>query len=605
MCGIAGQFIFYGSPDEKQLQAMSRTIAHRGPDDKGIYVRGQVGLVHTRLSVIDLAGGHQPQFNRDGTLALVANGEIYNYVEFRNDLIEKGCVFQTKSDSETIIQAYAAYGDEFISHLHGMFAFALYDTNRNRLILVRDRLGIKPLYYVLLPDRLLFASEIKTLAKVLPQPPRIHPPALINFLGKGFCGGDDTIIEGIKRVLPGHAVMIDQSGRLHQKCYWALTNVQPVNCSFEEAAENFDRLIETVMHEHVRSDVPCGLFLSGGVDSSVLLAMLRKFQDLPVRTFSIGYRSTENRNELKDARRMADRFETRHTSYTVDHHTLFRRIPLTIWATDDLMRDYACLPTLFLAENAAAELKVVFTGEGGDEVFAGYGRYRKPAIQRLFKRMVHPGSNGFSSRGQWSRSWAKIVFGDYLYGSRSELREPVTDAYGSMPVTWGYIRRAQGADMLEALPNNLLTKVDRMLMAFGLEGRVPYLDHRMVEFGLSLPDQLKVRSRQGKLFIKRWAESYLPTDHLYRKKRGFHVPLISFLNDRFIDGLQAKLLRNHAIRNWFKPDGIQNLINRHKKHLDQTDKIWSLMHFAIWHHLFIEDCGRIPSTDENPLEWIS
>ncbi len=605
MCGIAGYVRFHGPPEPDELLRMAESLRHRGPDDLGVYANGPAGLAHARLSIIDLAGGHQPLFNRRKTLALAANGEIYNYLELRARLREKGADFLTHSDSETILQAYAVYGNEFLTLLHGMYAFAIWDAVNNRMVLGRDRLGIKPLYYLQTPDRFAFASEIKTLLPMIAGGPAVNPRALLQFLQHGFSTGPETIVRGIKRVLPGEALTVDASGRIDRRTYWSITDIRPFDGTCDDALDTFDRLIDRVMTEHVRSDVPYGLFLSGGVDSGTLLSLLARYQDHPVRSFSVGYRETAGRNELTDAARISRLFGTRHTALLIDKEMLFRRIPHMVWAADELMRDFACLPTSILAEAAAGELKVVFTGEGGDEVFAGYGRYRRSRWQRFVKNLRYPGSDGFRTRNQWPRHMSSAVFGAELKEVSAERPRPMVAAWQTTPPSWSFVRRAQGTDLLEALPNNLLVKVDRMLMAFGLEGRVPFLDHRVVEFGLSLPDRFKVKSRRGKIFLKKWAEPALPADHLHRKKRGFHVPTTALLTEKFLARLEEKLTGNPAVARWFDPQGIKKLFLRHGRRHDMAVEIWSLMQFAMWHRIFIDDPGRKPSTEENPLDWMS
>ena len=605
MCGIAGFYFRDKSGSEGMLRRMAETLRHRGPDDVGIHLDGRLGLVHTRLSIIDLSGGHQPLFSQDGNLALVANGEIYNHIELREKLIPRGCRFSTHSDCETILHAYQVDGDDFLGRLNGMFAFALYDKQSRKLYLARDRLGIKPLFYAILRDGLAFASEIKTLLPLLEGRPEINPTALVQFLQNQFNTGEETIVKGIYRLPAGEAMQIDGSGNIQKWRYWSALDVEPVDYDFSTAAREFDSLIETVMREHMRSDVPYGLFLSGGVDSATLLAMLDRYQEKPVRSFSVGYAGTHIADELDDAQRIAKQFHAEHTPFILDQETVFNRLVHTVWASDDLMRDYACLPTSILAQHASRELKVVFTGEGGDEVFAGYGRYRKTTLQRWIKNLIAPGSGGFRTRGHWRKPWPRKVFGSALQAATDCIRAPFIDAWQQTPASWSDVQRSQYTDLTTALPDNLLVKADRMLMAFGLEGRVPFLDHRVVEFGLSLPDKLKVKPGQGKLFLKQWAERYLPTDHLYRKKRGFHVPVGVWLQGLFFDRLSSKLLHNDAIGAWFDSQGVRQMLEAHRAGKDASREIWGLLQFAIWHRLFIEESGRIPSAEEDPLDWIS
>jgi len=606
MCGIAGFYHRHPSPDAaERLQRMAAALHHRGPDDSGVYLRGGLGLAHTRLSIIDLEGGHQPLFDDQRGLALVANGEIYNYVELREELIAAGHRFSTHSDCETILQAYAAHDRDFLPRLRGMFAFALHNERTGTLTLARDRLGIKPLFYTETADGIAFASEIKALLALLPTPPAINPRALVQYLQSQFNSGEETIFEGIRRLPPGTALRIDAEGRTERWRYWSAQDVEPRQCSFEEAARDFDALMDSAMHEHMRSDVPFGLFLSGGVDSAILLAMLDRYQDKPIRSFSVGFSGARLNDELDDAERIAQQFRTEHTPLQLDQQAVFHRLVHTVWTADDLMRDYASLPTDLLAQHASREVKVVFTGEGGDEVFAGYGRYRKSTLQRWAKNLIAPGSGGFRTRGHWRRPWPDRVFGPELQAAKAAVREPFIQAWQATPRGWDDVQRSQYVDLITALPDNLLVKADRMLMGFGLEGRVPFLDHRIVEFGLSLPTELKIKPGQGKLFLKRWAEQYLPHDHLYRKKRGFHVPVGDWLQGDFLAALSEKLPRNPAIRQWFRAEGVKQMLAAQRAGKDASREIWGLMQFAIWHRLFVEEPGRVPAAEEDPLEWIS
>jgi len=584
---------------------MSGKLQHRGPDNTDYYIHERVGLAHTRLSIIDLEGGDQPIVSLDGNMALAANGEIYNYVELRKELLEEGCRFKTRSDSETILHAYASSGAHFVENLHGMFAFALFDLTSQKVFLARDRLGIKPLFYTVLPDRVAFASEIKALLPILDHAPQVNGEALSQFFHNQFNTGRETIIKGIYRVLPGEVITLGRDLEISHRQYWTPLSVQPKNYSFEEAQEEFEPLFEQVMREHIRSDVPYGLFLSGGVDSAVVLAMLHKFQERPIRTFSVGYKDSIMENELEPAQFIARQFNTDHQPLALDKERLFMRIPHVIWATDDLMRDYACLPTSFLAEEASKELKVVFTGEGGDEVFAGYGRYRKSTLQRVLKTLIASGSGGFRTRSQITSRVGRSLFGSHLQGSHNEFRRPFIHAWQACPSAWSSVQKSQYVDMVTALPDNLLVKVDRMLMGFGVEGRVPFLDHRIVDFGLSLPDHLKVKTHYGKLFLRRWAEKYIPKNHLWAKKTGFHVPIGDYLTKQFLSRLEKKLLQNNAIQTWFNSEGMKNLFHFHAKSSHGSRAIWCLMQFAIWHRIFIENGGERPASEENPLEWIS
>ena len=602
MCGIAGVLLRRGSPDEGALRRMGDALAHRGPDDLGVHVAGPLGLLQTRLSIIDLEGGHQPM--ADGPLTLVANGEIYNFVELRQALEARGRRFATHSDSETILHAYALDGLGALPSLNGMFAFALYDAGRRELVLGRDRLGIKPLYYAELPDRVLFASELKAILSVWPGEPALDPGALVQYLQNRFNTGEQSLVRGIRRLPPGTTLVVDADLKLQERPYWSLLDVRTRRLEFGQADAEFEPLFHRVMLEHLRADVPCGLFLSSGVDSGVLLATMTELTGGPVRTFSIGYRDgAVADDELPDAAAIARRFGAEHTEIVLDRDAVFRRLPHTIWATDDLLHDYACLPTSFMAERGARGLKVILTGEGGDEVFAGYGRYRRTPLQRWLKNLVAPGSGGFRTRGQWGRRWTQRAFGPELKAAAAAHREPFITAWRATPDAWSDVARCQYTDLCTWLPDDLLVKADRVLMAFGLEGRVPFLDHRVVEFGLGLSDELKVGGRQGKLFLKRWAERRLPGEHLWRRKRGFYVPVRQWLRGEFLDGLAAHLPAHPVIRRWFRSDAVAELVREQQQGGNTARAIWGLMQLAIWHRIFID--GRVPGRDEDPLAWIA
>jgi asparagine synthase (glutamine-hydrolysing) len=601
MCGIAGVLMKRGSPDEGALRRMGDALAHRGPDDLGVHVAGPLGLLQTRLSIIDLEGGHQPM--ADGAFTLVVNGEIYNFVELRRALEVRGRRFATRSDSETILHAYALDGLGALPSLNGMFAFALYDAARRELVLGRDRLGIKPLYYAELPDRVVFASELKAILAVWPGEPALDPGALVQSLENRFNTGEQSLVRGIRRLPPGTTLVVDADLKLRERPYWSLLDVRSRRLDFDGADGEFEPLFHQVMLEHLRADIPCGLFLSSGVDSGVLLATMSELTGRPVRTFSVGYRDGGAGHELPEAASIARRFGAEHTEIVLDRDAVLRRLPHTIWATDDLLHDYACLPTSFLAEHAARGLKVILTGEGGDEVFAGYGRYRRTPLQRWLKNLVAPGSGGFRTRGQWGRRWMQRAFGAELKEAAAARREPFIAAWRATPGVWSDVARCQYTDLCTWLPDDLLVKADRVLMAFGLEGRVPFLDHRVVEFGVGLPDGLKVGGRQGKLFLKRWAERRLPREHLWRRKRGFYVPVRRWLRCELLDGLAVRLPAHPMIRRWFQPDGVAALVREQQQGGNAARLIWGLMQLAIWHRIFVE--GRVPGRDEDPLAWIA
>lgn len=604
MCGIAGLYRQHGAVQESLLAKMASTLRHRGPDDHGIYRSGSLGMAHTRLSIIDLAHGRQPLLTDDGSLALVANGEIYNYIELRAELERDGFGFATNSDCEVILHGYRRDGLDFLSRLNGMFAFALFDRTRDTLLLVRDRLGIKPLFISEQAAGVAFGSEIKALLPALERR-EIDPAGLAQYLNNQFHSGRTTILHGVERVAPGEALLCS-GGRVQKRWrYWSALQVQPADISADDAREQFSQLMTTVMREHMRADVPFGLFLSGGIDSGTLLGLLSRYRDEPIRTFSVGFRDTTMATELSTAGAIAQRYGCQHTELHVDREMLLNHLPFTVWAADDLMRDHANLPTSLLAQRAGEELKIVFSGEGGDEVFAGYGRYRSYGFQRAIKQLVKPGSGGFRTSGALDGGWYRRLLQPHAHAAYDRTRQPFVDAWSQTPEDWSDLQRMQFTDLVTSLPDNLLVKADRTMMAWGLEGRVPYLDHRVVEFGLSLPDGLKVRGRQGKAFLRDWAADFLLPEQLSAAKKGFSVPVSEWLQGELLRNIEQTLPRLSAIKAWFRTDGIQALIARQRKQGDQGALLWGILQFALWHQLFIDGDGERPDTAADPVAMLS
>ncbi len=603
MCGIGGIYLNRGEAQDATLTAIAQRLAHRGPDGSGQWREQRVGLVHARLAIIDLSGGQQPLTNENGNLVLVANGEIYNYIELRQELEALGHRFATHSDCETILHAYEAWGENFIERLHGMFAFALYDRSSGILLLARDRLGIKPLFVCERPDGFYFSSEIKGLLPITGKP-EVAPAALAQYLQSNYSTGRATLFQGVERLLPGEMVTVDAAGAITRRRYWSPYQIQPANISLPDALERYDALMRDVMREHMRTDVPFGLFLSGGVDSSVLLALLARESQTPIRTLSVGFPDSGVRNELAVAATTAARFSANHSALQLDKNSLLPRLPHCIWAADELMADYASLPLSALAERAGEELKVVFSGEGGDEVFAGYGRYRPHPLKALLGWLRAPDTGGYRSKGQFSGQPPNL-FSPELHAALPRWHEPFSDAWRAAPLRWSRLQRMQATDMETWLPDDLLVKADRILMAWGVEGRVPFLDHRVVEFGLALPDGLKIDRTNGKRFLKQWAEQFLPREQLWGKKSGFTVPVREWLSGDLLDQLETRLPENTGIRRWFNPDQVRALIQRQRSNGRHSAALWALLQFAIWHTLFIDGDGSRPPASTNILEYIA
>lgn len=600
MCGIAGGITWQGHFPSDKLEKSVATLYHRGPDESDIFSMDRLGLAHSRLSIIDLEGGKQPLQNAEKTLHLVANGEVYNYIEIR-DQIDSSILGNTlsRSDSEAILQVYQQYGLEGFNRLNGMYAFALYDSQVDELILCRDRLGIKPLFYAETPQGVFFASEIKALLPLLYHSPEINDESLIHFFQYQFNTGRKTIFQGISRVLPGEYLVV-ANGNIRHKKYWDATEVAPQKIGYEDAVTAFEPLFDQVMTEHMRADVPFGLFLSGGIDSSLLLAELAKRKGQGLKTYSIGYSGTTLKDEVQDAEILAKHFGADHQSIRVGRDDLFQRIVYSIWAADDLMRDYASLPTSLLSEVAGKELKVVFSGEGGDESFAGYRRYA-PNLENKLKSMIF-GAGGVKTRGQWSRTAQAQVFPERI--KQINIRAHYTELWKSLPKSWSRMQKAQYVDLVSALPDNLFVKADRMMMSFSLEGRVPFADHRIVEFGLSLPDELKYPAKRGKWFVRQWANKVLPREHLQKPKKGFYVPVREWMTGDFVHQLGQKLCLNPGIKAHLSVEGVKSVIHSHQNGQNLSREIWGLMQFAIWYRLFVERSARTPSPIENPLDWV-
>ena len=601
MCGISGLFSAEGCVAGSAFAASVMALRHRGPDDQGSWQDRYCALGQTRLAIIDLAGGHQPLVGPEEKHVLVVNGEIYNFVELRQALTREGHHFATQSDSETVLHAYRAYGTQLFAHLNGMFAFALYDRGERRLLLARDRLGIKPLFYAEHDGAVLFASEIKALLPLLGFTPELNPSALLQYLQNQFSTGRETIFRGIFRLLPGEYLQASADG-IRLERYWSATSIGTHRVSISEAEENLDALMAEVMHEHMRSDVPYGLFLSGGVDSGCLLGKLSQYRSAPVRTFSVGFPNSPITDELPLARAYAEQFGANHQEHAPSARQLLDSLPLSIWATDELMRDAASLPTLQLSQFASRGLKVVFSGEGGDEVFAGYGRYRVPRLERWLKACLWPGSRGFRSHGLLRGKAVREFLSDELYALRHQARQPFVEAWRATPSDWSDLQRMQYVDLTTALPDNLLVKADRLMMCFGLEGRVPFLDHRIVEFGLGLPDRLKVRNRHGKFLLKQWASGFLSKQALFARKRGFNVPLRAAFSQTELQRIAEHLPNQDCVRHWFNSTALRSRLERDQQRGVLSRVGLALLQFAIWHRFFVDSHCQRPPDQLNPLD---
>ena len=583
MCGIAGVMTFDGStPVPAVLDSLADSLAHRGPDGRGRHLAGNVGLVQTRLAIIDLETGDQPLFAEGadgGQLALVANGEIYNYLELRQAMPE--AAFATASDCEPPLHLYRQYGIDFARHLRGMYAIALHDVQRDRLVLARDPFGIKPLYYVMTGAYVAFASEPQALIRAGLAAAEMRGEGRDQLLQLQFTCGRETVFQGIERVIPGETVVFENGRFAERRHHPALPAEGPRVQDEAEALANLDAALMDSVTVHQRADVPYGMFLSGGIDSSAVLALMRDLNDEPVRAFTVGFSGTDAVDERRHAEAVAKAAGARYEVVDFDEADFWRLLPRIAGAMDDPAADYAVLPSFKLAELARArDLKVILTGEGGDELFAGYGRYRRAARWRLFggRPMRADGIlDGLGVLRQPAPGWR-----DGIARAETDATRPGRTA----------LQRCQAVDCADWLPNDLLTKLDRCLMAHGVEGRVPFLDPRVADVAFRLPDGLKVRKGLGKSLLRRWLGEKLPEARPFTPKRGFTVPVGEWISGRGRQ-LGPLVAAQPGVAEACRPDSVAALFGHGGKKAGKA--AWTLLFFALWHNCHI--LGR-PSGDD-------
>lgn len=571
MCGIAGLMSVDGTPPSVEiLRAMADAIAHRGPDGRGKYNVADVALVQNRLAIIDLETGDQPLYAaKDGDaseLALVANGEIYNYIELCEDMSK--VVFKTNSDCEPILYLYRTHGIDFAEHLRGMYAVAIHDVDDGALVLSRDPFGIKPLYYGLAADGFVFASEPQALLRAKLVKPEVDASKRDELLALQFTTGAETIFPGIYRVLPGETIVV-REGRIAERALLSeLPPGRPAKVSSDDALKAFDKIIMDAVDVHQRSDVPYGMFLSGGIDSSVILKVMSRLNQSPVHALTAGFPGSDVHDERAHAKVVAKACGADHEEITLNEDDFWRELPAITAAMDDPCADYAVVPTYMLARKAhEAGLKVVLSGEGGDELFAGYGRYRRQCRPAIFggRPMRHAAIlDGTGVLREDPRGWR-----DGVAAAEREARD-----YGH-----NSLQIAQAVDCADWLPNDLLTKLDRCLMAHGVEGRVPFLDPFVADFAFKLPNRLKVHGRTGKWLLRKWLETALPESLPFTPKRGFTVPV-----GHWISGQGSKLgtlvAQQAGVVEVCDPDAVECLFNAGdtKGHAQ-----WTLLFYALWH----------------------
>jgi asparagine synthase (glutamine-hydrolysing) len=632
MCGITGivQFPRESRVDALTLRQMCRAMAHRGPDDEGIFTDGSVGLGMRRLSIVDLSTGHQPISNEDGSVWIVFNGEIYNHAILREQLTVRGHRYRTQSDTETIVHLYEEYGCDCVQHLRGMFAFAIWDSRNRSLFIARDRLGIKPLYYRFTPGLFLFGSEIKVILAYAGVRPEFNRDGLPEFLAFGHLSGEGTFYSGIKKLMPGHTLELKETGELQISSYWDLsidTESQPRPQSYY--IETYRDLLEQAVVGHLMSDVPLGVFLSGGVDSSAVAALMTKIQKSPVETFSVGYTEAAY-SELPYARIVAQHIRSIHHEVLLSRQDFFGALPNLIWHEDEPISWPSSVPLYFIAALARSRVKVVLTGEGADETLGGYARYafalKNAAFDSVY-RSVLPGflrrkirqfisdSNliGATARRKLGHtflaldrdSWASFYF-DNFFSAFSEkdqagLLTQETSAQFAPGAAYAHVleywERSSG-DMLQRLLYTdiktylveLLMKQDNMSMAASIESRVPFLDHVLVEFATNIPRTHQLNGFSGKYILKRAMEDLLPHSILYRPKRGFPTPWSGWLAGPHLNEIEKLLLEPRSMnRGLFQRTAIERLFHEHRSHRrDHYDRIWRLLNLELWQRVCLE-----------------
>ncbi len=628
MCGIYGLVALRDDADcdPALLDAMSRITHHRGPDDEGRHVDRGLAMGMRRLSIIDLNTGHQPIANEDETIWTVCNGEIYNFRELRQNLQSHGARFRTGSDTEVLVHLYERHGTGFVRQLLGMFGFAIWDSVRRRLVVGRDRLGIKPIYYVEHEGRLAFASEIKTLLTIPGLSRAIDPGALQDYLSLGYSGNDQTLFKGIRK-LPPASLLVCENGSVRIETYWEAPADADETLDEPQWAERLRAAMEAAVVSEMVSDVPLGAFLSGGIDSSAIVAFMARHSDRPVKTYSIGFKgdaASEVYNELPYARLVADRFAT-------DHHEIIvrpdvaRLLPKLAWHLDEPVADSASVTTYLVSEFARRDVTVILSGVGGDELFGGYNRYlgdyyagryqrvpawvRNAVIAPLVQIMPSDRHGRFSSVARYARLFVASsdlpfeqryrsyvqVFGAeslerLLKAGRKGRVDCLSEAFARAAGGDG-LNRLMRVDLMTQMPNDLLMLTDKMTMAASLECRVPLLNHELVELAARIPASLRIDGNNLKSLMKRALEGVLPPEILERKKRGFGAPIGAWLKrdlqpmiGRF---LSRKVVEGRGLLSW---PLIEETIGLHMANReDHTDHLMALLNLEIWAQIHLDN----------------
>ena len=625
MCGIHGIYRFDGQGVAPELlSAMGNVTRHRGPDDEGMHIDGPCGIAMRRLSIIDLAGGHQPLSNVDETLWLVCNGEIYNYRELRSELQAKGYHFKTGSDSEVLLHLYEAEGDDFVLRLNGMFDFALWDVRRHRLLIGRDRVGVKPLYVMQDGQRLAFATEAKALLTLPGVSAELNRSAVASYLHLGYVAAPDCIFKGIRK-LPPATLLAVENGQVREWRYWRLSPGMNQDLSEREWIERVRAQLDASVRMQMVSDVPIGAFLSGGVDSSAVVGFMAKHSQQPIRTYAIGFSGGEAEalyNELPYARRVAKLFGTQHREIVV-RPDVVSLLPKLLWHMDEPLSDTAFITTFLVSEFARQDVKVILSGVGGDELFGGYRRYLGDHYAQQYRRLPgwlrrsaasiagrlpvdrHSGllntlrlAKGFLSSAEMGaddryRSYLQVLDREAVSALLMQPDAAQTDPLELAFAGAGHedsLNRMFAVDAQTQLPDDLLMLTDKMSMAVSLECRVPLLDHQLVELAASMPAAIKVRGGHLKHVLKEALSDLLPADILERKKRGFGTPMGAWLKNELAP-LLGRLLAPDVIqrRGLFRQPVIDRLVADHQANrIDGTDALLALLNLEIWSRIYLD-----------------
>ena len=631
MCGING--IVYSSNsnrtiEERALETMRDIQFHRGPDDGGIFVEKNVGLAHRRLAIVDVSHGAQPMFNEDKNLVIIYNGEVYNHADYREELETKGHIYQTHCDTETILHLYEEYGAKCVEKLRGMFAFAIWNKREQTLFIARDRLGVKPLYYYLDEQgSLFFASEMKAILEAKALKPELNYNVLPDQLANHGTSYDETLFTGIKRLLPGHTLTW-KDGKVYIEKFWDISFEPKHQSELSESADGLDKrfieewreLFKHSVKLRLMADVPLGMFLSGGIDSSAIAAMMSTMVDEPIKTFSVGFAEREA-NEFEFARIVAKTFKTDHHEITITPDQFFKELPNLVWHEDEPIGFIASVPLYFVSKLAQQHVKVVLTGEGSDEILAGYGRYAKTLQLLNYGEKYESLTPGFlrsavksgvsAIGGKLTRTFLtrqsdiENMFLDNFSTFDKTMQENMLTAETKAKIAeknpYFYQNKWLGeTDAKETLDqllyvdsktylHELLMKQDQMSMAASIESRVPFLDHKLVEFTAKMPTKMKLRGSTTKFLLKEAMKGILPDEILYRPKMGFPVPIGNWFRNKYRHIIDEYVLSERTLsRGIFEPNFVREIVNKHNTGENHDERLWFLVNFEIWQRRFFD-----------------